>query len=161
MTDASIAEKVRKLLLVEHFDEQARAKLVELGEDAVEAIQGHANGPRRGLDGLLKTRAIAALGDLSSDVALPTLQSALRDRDLDTRLRAASALGQLGGAEAVEALEARTQNTQSTLEISAIAGALSEIDLPEAATALDRVRLAVEDQTARSQIEQVVESRHR
>ena len=158
MSDESIAAEVRKLLQAEHFDEQARAKLVELGEAAVEIIQAHATGPRRGIDGLLRMRAIAALADLPSEAALATLQSALLDRDLDTRLRAASALGQLGGAGAVEALEARTNDTESTLEISAIAGALTEIDIPEASAALDRVRLAASDETTR-QIEQVVESR--
>ena len=152
MTDQRIEDEVRALLLVEHFDEQVRDQLVALGPEALVELKTHASGPRRGIAGHIKARAIVALGDWPDTDVVETLDHVLSGTHLDSRLRAASALGQLGTADAVGALANRASAASEGVEVATIARALSQIDRPDARTAVRRLRQALEDDVVKTQV---------
>jgi HEAT repeat protein len=158
MPDISVDERVRTLLLVEHFDARARGRLRDLGDVALEGLRACALGGDRGEQAVLKSRALVALGDWPDDAALETLERALVDRRLDTRLRAATALGDQGSVRAVDALARRARGgVADGAELATIARSLARIDRPEAASALAEVRSDVADAAVRRQVDLATE----
>lgn len=156
MASETIDEQVRRLLLVEHFDERARDKVKALGDDAFAAVQRHAEGSSRGEAGFLKARAIVVLGDWDRADAVETLTTVLVDRHLDSRLRAADSLGRIGTDPAITALRNRAATADAGVEVATLARSLARIDRPEAQAALSELRAAVEDTEQLRQVDDAI-----
>ena len=152
MAEQTMQDKVRALLLVEHFDEKVRDQLVALGPEALTELKTHASGPRLGIAGHIKARAIVALGDWPDTDVVETLDDVLSGTHLDSRLRAVSSLGQLGTADAVGVLANRAAAASEGVEVATIARALSQIDRPDARTAVKRLRRELEDDVVKTQV---------
>ncbi len=143
MPDTTIDDSVRRLLLAEHFDAQARQRLRDLGDVALEGLRAAATGSDRGEAAVMKARAIVALGDWPEDEAIETLAAVSGDRRLETRMRAAVALGDIGSDRAVSVLVDRADRADDGVELAEIAGSLGRIGSPGAVAALQsRPRVA-------------------
>ena len=153
MPDTTLDDRVRRLLLAEHFDDQARHRLRDLGDVALEGLRACATGSDRGEAAVLKARAIVALGDWPDDEAIDALTAAIGDRRLETRMRAAVALGDIGSDRAVTVLVERAKRTENGVELAEIAGALGRLGSPSAGAALGRVRASIADDRVRRQVE--------
>lgn len=158
MPDPPLDGRVRRLLLTEHFDATTRSRLRDLGDVALDGLRACALGPDRGEHAVLKARAIVALGDWPDDAAFEALERALGDRRLDTRLRAANALGDHDSPRAVDALVRRAGGgAVDGAELATIARSLARIDRPDATSALEQLRSGIADPDVRRQVDLAAE----
>lgn len=159
MPDTTLDDRVRRLLLAEHFDDRTRQKLRDLGDVALEGLRACARGSDRGEAAVLKARAIVALGDWPAEEAVDTLADALSDRRLETRMRAAAALGDVATDRAVSLLADRAERCDDGVELAAIARSLARIDRSDADEALGRVRASIAADDVRRQVDLVLDER--
>lgn len=160
MPNTSIELRVRQLLSTEHFDDQARTRLRELGDEALPELRRWATGSDRGEAAVRKARAILALGDQPGDAALDTLEVVAADRRLDNRLRAVTALGSQGTPRAVEILERCARRDDAVgVEVATVARSLAGIGGGEAAAALERVQGGISAPEIRRQVEIALDRR--
>ena len=157
MPDTTLDDRVRRLLLAEHFDDRTRQKLRDLGDVALEGLRACARGSDRGEAAVLKARAIVALGDWPAEEAVDTLADAITDRRLETRMRAATALGDVATDRAVSVLAERAERCESGVELAAIARSLARIDRSDADEALGRVRASIAADDVRRQVDLAVD----
>lgn len=153
MPDTTLDDRVRRLLLAEHFDDRTRQRLRDLGDVALAGLRACATGSDRGEAAVLKARAIVALGDWPADEAVDTLADALGDRRLETRVRAATALGDVATGRAVTALSDRAERSEDGVELATIARSLARIDRADADEALGRVRASIAADDVRRQVD--------
>lgn len=153
MADTTLDDRVRRLLLAEHFDDRARQKLRDLGDVALEELRAAARGSDRGEAAVLKARAIVALGDWPAEEAVDTLADAISDRRLETRMRAAAALGDVATDRAVSVLADRAKQCDDGVELAAIARSLARIDSSDAEEALGRLRTSIAAEDVRRQVD--------
>ena len=157
MPDTTLDDRVRRLLLAEHFDDRTRQRLRDLGDVALEGLLACARGSDRGEAAVLKARAIVALGDWPAEKAVDTLADAISDRRLETRMRAAGALGDVATDRAVSVLADRAARCDDGVELAAIARSLARIDRSDADEALARVRASIAADDVRRQVDLVLD----
>ncbi|WP_432479203.1 HEAT repeat domain-containing protein [Nocardioides sp. GXQ0305] len=159
MPETTLDDRVRRLLLAEHFDDRTRQRLRDLGDVALEGLRACARGPDRGEAAVLKARALVALGDWPADEAVDTLAGALDDRRLENRMRAAAALGDVATDRAVSVLADRAEHCDDGVELAAIARSLARIDRDDAHEALGRLRTSVATDDVRRQVDLLLDER--
>lgn len=159
MPDTTLDDRVRRLLLAEHFDDRTRQRLRDLGDVALEGLRACARGSDRGEAAVLKARAIVALGDWPAEEAVDTLADAISGRRLETRMRAAAALGDVATDRAVSVLADRAERCDDGVELAAIARSLARIDSSDADEALRRVRASIAADDVRRQVDLVLDER--
>ena len=145
MADEATTAQVETLLMTEHFDEEARSQIAEIGDAALEVLTDHATNDRAaGEERVMRSRAILALADWpDNDDALETLDAVFGHRDADNRLRATIALGEMGTDAAVQRLSAFADRAENDLERSSIVRALSTAPVESARQAL----MAMQDES--------------
>lgn len=139
MTSNDTIKQVDDFLSVEHFDEDARQALLDLGPEAQELLQDYATGSHPSGDPDIQGRAILVLGETQDPaVAVPALRAALTSPDTDIRVRAMRSLGRVGGTEATAALSSAVLgNDVQDAERAHGIRALAAIDTPDARATLE------------------------
>lgn len=155
MADQATTAQVNLLLTTEHFDEQVRSQISEIGDDALEVLTDHATNDRAaGQQRLMRSRAIIALADWpDNNTALETLDTVFGQRDTDNRLRATIALGEMGTDAAVRQLAAFVDRSDNDIERSSIVRALRVAPVESAREALMTLRGSALSSTLSADIE--------
>lgn len=147
MPSEDITKRVDELLRVDHFDENVRRALLDLGPEARELLQGYATGSHPSGDPDIQGRAILTLGESHDPgLAVAALEKAMESPDTDIRVRAMRSLGRVGGPEATALLTAAVEqadlpDAERTHGIRAL-GAIATPQARASLEALDKKRLA-------------------
>ena len=139
MPTDEITKRIDDLLQVDHFDEDIRRTLLDLGPEALDLLRDYATGSYPSGDPDIQGRAILVLGESREPaLAVPALRTAMASPDTDTRVRAMRSLGRVGGSEATDLLlECVQQNDLADAERAHGIRALANIDTIEARTSLE------------------------
>lgn len=139
MPTDEITKRVDDLLQVDHFDEDIRRTLLDLGPEALDLLRDYATGSYPSGDPDIQGRAILVLGESREPaLAVPALRTAMASPDTDTRVRAMRSLGRVGGSEATDLLlECVQENDLADAERAHGIRALANIDTPEARASLE------------------------
>ena len=105
---------------------------------------------------LVRLHAAAALGPLKSPTAVPSLNAALDDPD--AALNAATALGQIGGAEAETALVQRIQDPRPNVAWAALAALAAWGSAPATLAELKTLAAATADARTKRECEAAVQA---
>jgi HEAT repeat protein len=147
MANDEITKQVDDLLQVDHFDEDTRRALLDLGPEARNLLRDYATGSYPSGDPDIQGRAILVLGESRDpDLAVPALRTAMASPDTDIRVRAMRSLGRVGGSEATAQLrecvqEGDVDDAERTHGIRALA-TINTAEAKASLEALDSDRLA-------------------
>ena len=112
MPSDDITKRVDELLQVDHFTEDVRRALLDLGPEARKLLQDYATGSHPSGNPDIQGRAILTLGESHDPgLAVPALEKAMASPDTDIRVRAMRSLGRVGGPEATALLTAAVEQT--------------------------------------------------